>query len=227
VSERPGAGPAQPDVPSGGSAGAKLAALREQAAGCHACPLYAHASQTVFGEGPPSASVVMLGEQPGDMEDRQGHPFVGPAGRVLDRALEAAGIERDDVYVSNVVKHFKWERAGKVRLHKKPNAGEIRACRPWWEAELAVVRPRVVCCLGATAAQAVFGPKFRVTRDRGVFFDLPGPDLFGSARPPAGTEAIATIHPSAVLRAPSETRDEVFDGLVADLETVAERLRRG
>jgi DNA polymerase len=151
---------------------------------------------------------------------------------VLDRALEAAGVDRDAVYVSNVVKHFKWERSGKVRLHKKPNAAEIRACRPWWEAELAVVRPRIVCCLGATAAQAVFGPKFRVTQDRGLFFELPGAaggaDLFNAGTGDAlDAEAIATIHPSAILRATPENRDAYFDGLVADLTLVAERLQSG
>jgi DNA polymerase len=209
----------------------RLGDLRDQAATCRACPLYAHATQTVFGEGPPSAPLVLLGEQPGDAEDRAGHPFVGPAGRVLDRALVDAGIDRDAVYVSNVVKHFKWERSGKVRLHKKPNASEIRACRPWWEAELAVVRPRVVCCLGATAAQAVFGPKFRVTRDRGVFLELPeaerAAELFDATIEPPDAEAIATIHPSAVLRATADTRDDVYRGFVADLTLVAERLRRG
>jgi uracil-DNA glycosylase len=209
----------------------RLEDLREEAAACRACPLYEHATQTVFGEGPARAPLVLLGEQPGDAEDRAGHPFVGPAGHLLDRALVDAGIDRDSVYVSNVVKHFKWERSGKVRLHKKPNASEIRACRPWWEAELAVVRPRVVCCLGATAAQAVFGPKFRVTRDRGIFLDLPEPerhgDLFDAPTEAHDSEAIATIHPSAVLRATPETRDDVYGGFVADLALVADRIRRG
>jgi DNA polymerase len=229
--QRGGAAPATPTLPTSGEPDTRLEALAGQAAECRACPLFEHATQTVFGEGPASAAVVLLGEQPGDVEDREGHPFVGPAGRVLDRALVAAGIDRDTVYVSNVVKHFKWERSGKVRLHKKPNAAEIRACRPWWEAELAVIRPRVVCCLGATAAQAVFGPKFRVTRDRGIFLDLPdresGEDLFAAAAAGSVPDAdvIATIHPSAVLRAPAERRDAEFDGLVADLSLVAERLR--
>ena len=176
-----------------------LDALRAEAMTCRACPLYEHATQTVFGEGRSDAPLVLLGEQPGDVEDREGHPFVGPAGRVLDRVLDAAGIVREQVYVSNVVKHFKWSRSGKVRLHKKPNAAEIRACRQWWEAELEVVRPRFVCCLGVTAAQALFGPKFRVTQDRGIFFEFPaGNRLHDSG--PVDAEAIATIHPSA--RAP-------------------------
>jgi DNA polymerase len=195
---------------------APLAELAHAAESCEACDLYRHATQTVFGEGPEHAELMCIGEQPGDREDRAGRPFVGPAGRVLDDALEAAGIERSGVYVTNVVKHFKWTARGKVRLHKKPNAAEISACRPWWEAEIAAVRPSVICCLGATAAQAMLGRSFRVTKDHGTFVALAD-----------GRIATATIHPSAVLRAPSDERDGMFDGLVADLRLVAERLPNG
>jgi DNA polymerase len=187
--------------------------LRRRAEKCTACDLYKDATQTVFGEGPPHAPLLLIGEQPGDQEDKQGHPFVGPAGGVLDRALDDAGIDREAVYVTNAVKHFKWEPRGKVRLHKKPNASEIAACRPWWEAEIAAVQPTVVGCLGATAAQAVFGARFRVTKQRGEWFELPG-----------GYSAMATIHPSAVLRADKDARDEYFAGLVRDLELMATRL---
>jgi uracil-DNA glycosylase family protein len=190
-----------------------LAELRRRADACTACDLYRHATQTVFGEGPKNARLMLMGEQPGDQEDKQGEPFVGPAGGVLDRALDAAHIDRGLVYVTNAVKHFKWEPRGKVRLHKKPNASEINACRPWWEAELASVQPKVLGCLGATAAQAVFGARFRVTKQRGEWFTLPN-----------GVWAIATIHPSAVLRADEELRDEYFDGLVRDLELMATRI---
>jgi DNA polymerase len=190
-----------------------LDALRVRAQGCTACDLYRHATQTVFGEGPEHAPLMLMGEQPGDQEDKQGQPFVGPAGGVLDRALDAAGIDRDAVYVTNAVTHFKWEPRGKVRLHKKPNAAEIAACRPWWEAELVAVKPAVLGCLGATAAQAVFGARFRVTKQRGEWFEVPN-----------GVSAMATIHPSAVLRADSDLRDEYFDGLVEDLTKMATRL---
>jgi DNA polymerase len=192
-----------------------LDVLRERVVHCTACDLYKHATQAVFGEGPPHASLMLMGEVPGDQEDKQGHPFVGPAGKVLDRALDAAGIERDAVYLTNAVKHFKFEPRGKVRLHKKPNAAEMLACRQWWEAEVTAVQPAVLGCLGATAAQSVFGPRFRVTKQRGEWFDLP----IG-----AGIAAMATIHPSAVLRANDESRDEYFDGLVRDLEVMATRL---
>src|SRR5918999_4954320 len=143
-----------------------LSRLREAAAGCRGCDLWVNATQTVFGEGPRAADVMFVGEQPGDQEDRQGHPFVGPAGRLLDEALVEAGIDRTDVYITNVVKHFKWVARGKRRIHKKPNLTEIRACKPWLEAEIDVVRPKAIVCLGATAAQALLGPQFRVTRQR-------------------------------------------------------------
>jgi DNA polymerase len=190
-----------------------LKMLRQEAAGCTRCDLYRRATQTVFGEGARHARVMLVGEQPGDQEDKQGHPFVGPAGGVLDRALDAAGIDREQVYVTNAVKHFKWEPRGKVRLHRKPNAAETAACRQWWEAEVAVVRPAVLGCLGATAAQSVFGPKFRVTKQRGEWFRLP-----------SGVWSTATIHPSAVLRADDDLRDEYFDSLVRDLGAMAAKL---
>lgn len=186
--------------------------LRAVAATCTACSLYKHATQVVFGEGPPDAPLMLMGEVPGDKEDLTGRPFVGPAGRVLDEALEEVGIDRASVFLTNAVKHFKFERRGKVRIHKKPNAAEVAACRQWWEAELGAVQPRVLGLLGATAAQAVFGPKFRVTRERGHWFELD-----------SGTPALATIHPSAVLRA-QDRRAEEHAGLVRDLRQIATRL---
>jgi uracil-DNA glycosylase len=195
---------------------ADLDALRKAAAGCTACDLYRDATQTVFGEGSPDAEVMLVGEQPGDGEDKAGRPFVGPAGRLLNRALEEAGIDRELAYVTNVVKHFKFERRGKVRLHKKPNAEEIRACLPWLEAELAVVRPRVLVALGATAAQALLGSSFRVSRQRGEFVDS---DL--------APRVLATVHPSSILRAPDdEARALAYKGFVADLTVVAAELGR-
>jgi uracil-DNA glycosylase family protein len=195
---------------------ADLDALRKAAAGCTACDLYRDATQTVFGEGSPDAEVMLVGEQPGDGEDKAGRPFVGPAGRLLDRALEEAGIDRELAYVTNVVKHFKFERRGKVRLHKKPNAEEIRACLPWLEAELTVVRPRVLVALGATAAQALLGSSFRVSRQRGEFVDS---DL--------APRVLATVHPSSILRAPDdEARALAYKGFVADLTVVAAELGR-
>ncbi len=188
-----------------------LSRLRREAATCTACDLYLHATQTVFGEGTASARLVLVGEQPGDREDREGHPFVGPAGAVLDRALEQAAIRRDDVYVTNAVKHFKWETRGKVRIHKKPNAAQVRACSPWWRAELAAVDPVVVVALGATAAQAMLGPDVRVTRDRGVV--LPGAA--------DGYDAVVTPHPSAILRASDKTRSELYEQLVGDLRVAS------
>jgi uracil-DNA glycosylase family protein len=186
-----------------------LKSLREIAAGCRACPLWKRGTQTVFGEGPARARILMVGEQPGDREDVSGRPFVGPAGQLLDRALVEAGIERTDVYVTNTVKHFKWVPAGKRRLHQKPNAREIAACRPWLEAELAVIKPAVVVALGATAAQALAGPQFRVTRDRGKIFSFPWAQQF-----------LATVHPSSLLRMPGEDRAAALQQFVADLKRI-------
>ncbi len=187
-----------------------LATLREAAAGCRGCPLWTRGTQTVFGEGPKRARVMMVGEQPGHEEDLAGKPFVGPAGRVLDRALEAAGIARGDVYVTNVVKHFKWGAKGKRRIHAKPNRMEIAACLPWLEAELDIVKPAVLVCLGATAAQALLGPKFRVTKQRGQWV-------------PArwAPHVMATVHPSAILRAPDDAaRHAEMERFVADLKRI-------
>jgi DNA polymerase len=192
-----------------------LDVLRERARDCRACELWRIGTQTVFGEGPARAPIMLIGEQPGDQEDRVGHPFVGPAGRLLDRCLTRAGIDRRQVYVTNVVKHFKWDQRGKRRIHEKPNAAEIAACRPWLDAELALVRPRIVVCLGATAAQALLGPAFRVTKQRGRWL-----------RAPLAARVLATIHPSAILRAPDEAaRRREFEGLVADLAHVRDALR--
>jgi DNA polymerase len=184
-----------------------LTTLKNAAKACTACPLFKRATQTVFGEGPKGATLILLGEQPGDQEDVAGKPFVGPAGRILDRALEEAGINRAEVYVTNTVKHFKWEPRGKRRIHKKPNSREIAACRPWLEAELRVVRPRILVCLGATAAQAVFGPAFRVTRDRGKVL-----------KSELASKVVATVHPSSLLRQPDEeSREREYKHFVADL----------
>jgi DNA polymerase len=189
----------------------KLDQLREQAAGCRACPLWQVGTQVVFGEGAPGASVVLVGEQPGDQEDRQGRPFVGPAGRLLDEALERAGIDRSAAYVTNAVKHFKWVARGKRRIHQKPTWSEIAACNPWLQAELDLVRPEVLVCLGATAAQALLGKQFRVTKERGTWVES---DL--------APHVTATIHPSSVLRQRSDDdRHRELDGLVADLKLVA------
>jgi DNA polymerase len=185
-----------------------LKTLREAAAGCKACPLWENATQTVFGEGSAGADVVFVGEQPGDREDLEGRPFVGPAGRLFDEALEEAGIDRKKVYVTNVVKHFKWKPQGKRRIHQKPNWREIAACRPWLDAEVAVLKPHVLVCLGATAAQALFGRDFRVSRQRGELVDSS-----------LAANAIATVHPSSILRA--EDRDVQFREFVRDLEKVA------
>jgi uracil-DNA glycosylase len=191
-----------------------LPALREAASGCEGCDLYLAATQTVFGEGPKSARVVFVGEQPGDAEDLSGRPFVGPAGKLFDRALAAAGLDRKAAYVTNAVKHFSFEPRGKARLHKKPRVGEVRACAPWLRAELSVIKPDVLVLLGATAAQALFGPSFRITKERGVV-----------KRGERAEAILATIHPSAVLRAPDdEAREQLFDSLVADLKTVAKLL---
>ena len=188
-----------------------LPKLREAAAGCTACPLHETGTQTVFGEGSAKAEVVFVGEQPGDQEDLQGRPFVGPAGKLFDKALEEAGIDRSQVYVTNAVKHFKWQARGKRRIHQKPNWSEIAACRPWLDAELEVIQPRVLVCLGATAAQALLGRDFRVSRQRG---ELVEPDL--------AENVIATVHPSSILRADDATREQEYDALVRDLGKVAE-----
>ena len=185
-----------------------LDGLQEAAARCKACPLWENATQTVFGEGAVDADVVFVGEQPGDREDLEGRPFVGPAGKLFDEALVEARIDRSQVYVTNVVKHFKWKPQGKRRIHQKPNWREIAACRPWLDAELAVLKPRVLVCLGATAAQALLGRDFRVSRQRGELVDSP-----------LAPKAMATVHPSSILRA--EDRDTQFREFVRDLEKVA------
>ena len=206
------AGTAAPLIP----ANPTLEKLRDTARTCRACDLWERATQTVFGEGVEKARVMLVGEQPGDREDLAGRPFVGPAGWLLDKALAEAGIAREEVYVSNVVKHFKWEPRGKRRIHKKPNQLEITACRPWLEAELAVVRPHVLVCLGATAAQALLGKNFRVTQQRGE--KIPSP---------LAPFVTATVHPSSILRAPDdESRRRETELFVADLKRVAAVLRR-
>ena len=188
-----------------------LKKLKEAAAGCTACPLWKTGTQTVFGEGSPKAEVMFVGEQPGDQEDKAGRPFVGPAGKLLDKAMEEAGIDRSLAYVTNVVKHFKWKAQGKRRIHQKPSWSEIAACSPWLETELAVVKPRVLVCLGATAAQALLGRQFRVTQHRGepVASDL-------------APVVIATVHPSSILRA--DDREAELAEFVSDLKTVAAHL---
>jgi DNA polymerase len=190
-----------------------ITALREAVHGCRGCPLYANATQAVFGEGKLKAEVMLVGEQPGDQEDLAGAPFVGPAGKLLDRALEEAGIDRDTTYVTNAVKHFKWKARGTRRIHDKPTWTETMACRPWLDAELAVVKPRSLVLMGATAAQALLGKTFKVTQERGKPLDSELADL-----------VVATIHPSAVLRA--ENRDEMFAGLVDDLRVVSRTFAR-
>ena len=182
-------------------------ALREAARECTACHLYKRATQTVFGEGPKNAPMMLVGEQPGDYEDVAGKPFVGPAGKIMDRALEEAGIDRKKVYVTNAVKHFKWEPRGKRRIHQKPNSKEIAACRPWLEAELRLIKPKVLVVLGATAAQTIFGPSFRVTRERGR--------VLSSKFAP---KVVATVHPSSLLRQPDEeSLEREYKNFVADL----------
>ena len=188
-----------------------LAELRAAAAGCTACPLYKNATQTVFGEGRPTADVVFVGEQPGDAEDLAGKPFIGPAGKLLDQALLQAGIDRSTVYVTNAVKHFKWEPRGKRRLHKTPNSRDIAACRPWLEAEVAALQPRVLVAFGATAAGTLLGSKVKVLRDRG--------HVMPSAFCP---QTIVTVHPSSLLRAPDEAaRAAAYDLFLADLRIIA------
>lgn len=193
----------------------RLSTLREAAATCRGCDLYRRATQTVFGDGFRHAKLMLVGEQPGDQEDRLGRPFVGPAGRLLDELLEAAGIARQTTFVTNVVKHFKWTAQGKRRLHAKPSAREVAACRPWLDAEIAAVRPRIIVCLGATAAQALLGRNFRITRQRGELLDSElAPFL------------MATYHPAALLRAPhAADRDRMRGEFVADLKLTARRLR--
>ena len=191
-----------------------LRSVREVAAGCKACDLYERGTQTVFGEGPRKAEVMLVGEQPGDAEDLAGHPFVGPAGRLLDTALEEAGIDRRQVYVTNVVKHFKWEPRGKRRIHAKPNAAEIGACRPWLDVEIALVKPRVLVCLGATAAQALLGRSFKVSRQRGTRVPSPLAPI-----------VIATVHPSSILRAPDdEARRGEMRRFVEDLRRISREM---
>jgi uracil-DNA glycosylase family protein len=191
-----------------------LRTLKSAARGCRACDLWRRAAQTVFGEGAATAEVMFVGEQPGNDEDLAGHPFVGPAGRILNDALEQAGIDRTRTYVTNVVKHFKWEPRGKRRIHAKPKAGEIGACRPWLDAEIAVVHPRIIVCLGATAAKALLGASFKVSVDRGRFVDSPLAPL-----------VTATVHPSSILREPdSNARREAMRAFVKDLKKVKARL---
>jgi uracil-DNA glycosylase family protein len=193
-----------------------LTNLREAVQTCRACELHRGTTQAVFGEGLARSEVMFVGEQPGDREDREGHPFVGPAGRMLDRALEEAGIDRALAYVTNTVKHFRYEERGKRRIHQRPGSEHIRACRPWLDAELATVRPRVLVCLGAVAAQALLGSAIRVTKDRGRPLES---DL--------APVVLVTIHPSAILRERDEAaREAAFRGFVADLEVVAAELRR-
>ena len=198
---------ALPWVPATGD----LTTLRDAAGACRGCELYAHATQVVFGEGPPDSKVVMVGEQPGDDEDRKGHPFVGPSGRLLSKAMHEAGLDRDRIYVTNAVKHFKFVERGKRRIHAKPSGIEISACRPWLEAELASIEPELVVCLGATAAQSLMGRDFRITAERGKFF----PHRWAK-------ELVATVHPSAILRVP-ERYDEEYGLFVRDLQVIAKR----
>ncbi|WP_369140723.1 UdgX family uracil-DNA binding protein [Modestobacter versicolor] len=220
--------PAQPP------GGVGLTGLREAAAGCRACELWEPATQTVFGEGPETARIVFVGEQPGDQEDRAGEPFVGPAGRLLDRALADAAIDRRDAYITNAVKHFRFTPTPKRRIHQSPGAEHLRACRPWLEAEFAVLQPEVVVCLGAVAAKALISPSFRITRDRGQLLPwtppgrqavlLTEPDADGDEpeeEVPTQTWMLATAHPSAVLRTPDDARAAAYDALVADLRVVA------
>ncbi len=193
-----------------------LKILREQAAACRACPLWKDATQTVFGEGPQHASLMLVGEQPGDKEDLAGRPFVGPAGQMLDRALEQAGIERGKVYVTNAVKHFKFVPRGKIRLHQKPNTSEIRACRPWYERELDAIKPDLVVAMGATAAQSVFGKIMPINKNRGRLIELDD-----------GTRALLTVHPSYLLRLPdADTKALEYQRFVDDLKMAADILRK-
>jgi uracil-DNA glycosylase len=197
----------------------RLRELAAEAASCTRCDLYRDATATVFGEGRSGSPLVLVGEQPGDAEDRQGHPFVGPAGQLLDRALAGSGVARRDVYLTNAVKHFKWQPRGKRRIHQRPNGSEVAACRPWLEAELAAVNPRVAVLLGATAGVAFFGTRFRVGEHRGQVEEAELGDWHGLV--------VSTIHPSAVLRAPGpDAREAAYQGLVADLETAGQAAAR-
>lgn len=208
MAAKKGGGDASPLVPERPT----LPKLREAAAACRACDLWERGTQTVFGDGAKHARVMFVGEQPGDQEDKEGKPFVGPAGRMLDWALDEAAIDRTSVYVTNAVKHFKWEPRGKRRLHSKPNAAEIHACRPWLDAEIAVVEPQVIVCLGATAAQALLGKTFRVTHDRGKVIETS----------PLAPKIVATVHPSSLLREPDEeARHAAMRQFVEDLKVVA------
>lgn len=197
-----------------------LAALRAAASGCQGCDLYARATQTVFGAGSDHGPLMLVGEQPGDVEDVRGEPFVGPAGALLDRALAAADLADVPRWTTNAVKHFRWTERGKRRLHEKPSAAQSTACRPWLAAEIAAVRPRVLVALGATAAGSLFGSGFRLTASRGTVLDWPPAKGDFAADPTPIDAAFATIHPSAVLRAPDDERDEAFDHLVRDLRAV-------
>jgi len=193
-----------------------ISKLRVAATNCHACDLWKTGTQTVFGEGGSKPRVMLVGEQPGDQEDIQGHPFVGPAGKLLDKALEEAGIDRKEIYVTNAVKHFKWEPRGKRRIHKKPNSMEITACKPWIEAEIGVLHPDVIVCLGATAAQALLGRQFKVTTQRGTWIESP-----------LAPFVMATVHPSSLLRAPDdETRRRETQRFIADLKLVHNALQK-
>jgi DNA polymerase len=194
-----------------------LTEVRKAASNCTACHLYKRATQTVFGEGPKRAPIMLMGEQPGDFEDVAGKPFVGPAGKILDRALAEAGINRDEVYVTNAVKHFKWEPRGKRRIHRKPNSREIAACRPWLEAELRLIKPKLLVCLGSTAGQTIFGPSFRVTRERGK--------VLSSKLAP---KVVTTVHPSSLLRQPDEmSRDREYARFVVDLRVALKAASEG
>ncbi len=203
-------------MPRKTAAADSLEALREEAAACRACPLWKNATQTVFGEGPKHAPIMLVGEQPGDKEDLAGHPFVGPAGAMLDRALEEAGVDRKKVYVTNAVKHFKFVPRGKIRLHQKPNTPEIKACRPWYERELAAIQPELVVALGATAAQSVLGKITPVNKNRGRLIDLEG-----------SRKALVTVHPSYLLRVPDEeSKAREYERFVEDLKIAAALLRK-
>jgi len=199
--------------------GVGLAGLRDAARDCRACELWEPATQTVFGVGPETARVVFVGEQPGDQEDQRGEPFVGPAGRLLDRALGDAGIDRADTYVTNAVKHFRFRPTPKRRLHQTPDAVHVRACRPWLDAELELLTPDVVVCLGAVAAKALIAPSFRITKDRGRL--LPRPTTLDEEAGVGQSWLLATMHPSAILRTPDEERQEAYAALVADLRVAA------